>query len=240
MLILPAIDLRGGKCVRLFQGDYERETAYSEDPVAVAMAFEAQGAQWLHVVDLDGARGGTSHHLSILAHLREQTGLRIEFGGGIRTQESAHSALDSGADRVIIGSALVNDPEGAARMLAELGERAVAMIDGRAGKVATEGWTDAPGPSIVSLVRWVCEAGARRIAVTDIERDGTLKGPNLELLGEVLQASRVPVIASGGVSSLADLQALATLPITNLEGVIVGKALYEGRFTLSQAIEMLG
>lgn len=240
MLILPAIDLRGGRCVRLFQGDYGRETAYSEDPVAVARGFEADGAQWIHVVDLDGARGGAAVHLEILRNIRDRTGLRIEFGGGIRTLESAHAALAAGADRVLLGSVLVKDPEGAAGMLSDLGKQAVAMIDGRAGKVAIEGWTDAPGPSIVSLVRWACEVGAKRIAVTDIERDGTLEGPNLELLGEVLQASSVPVIASGGVSCMADLEALSSLPYGKLDGVIVGKALYEGRFTLAEAIGALG
>lgn len=237
MLILPAIDLRGGRCVRLYQGDYSQETAYSDDPVDVARGFEAEGASWLHVVDLDGARSGTSQHLEVLRSIKDRTGLQIEYGGGVRTLEAAHLALSAGASRVVLGSVLVKDPSEGSRVLAELGEQAVAMLDARAGNVAIEGWTTTAGPSIVAMAASVCKAGARRIAVTDIERDGTLGGPNLELLAEVLSASSVPVIASGGVSSLEDLAALAALPAGPLEGVIVGKALYEGRFTLRQAIQ---
>lgn len=236
MLILPAIDLRGGKCVRLYQGDYEQETCYSDDPVEVAKRFEAEGAEWLHVVDLDGARSGSSRHLDVLHTLRANTRLHIEFGGGIRTHEQALSAIASGASRIVLGSVLVKDPTEAAKILNTLGEQAVAMVDARGGKVATEGWQQSGGCSVVETVKRACQAGARRIAITDIERDGTLAGPNLELLEQVLEACEVPVIASGGVSCLEDVAALSSVPYSNLEGVIIGKALYEGRFTLHEAL----
>ncbi len=238
MLILPAIDLRGGKCVRLIQGDYGQETIYGDDPVKVALGFEEEGAEWIHIVDLDGAKAGrpSEEHLEVLRAIRRVSNVKVEWGGGIKDEDGLILALQAGATRVVIGSAIVKDPAFARRSFVRLGDRAVAGIDVRNRKVAVHGWLETSEVDVVETALLVKEMGARRIVLTDIGRDGMLTGPNLELLREVSEACGLPIVQSGGISSLDDLYALKALGEYAPEGVITGKAIYEGRFTVREAI----
>jgi phosphoribosylformimino-5-aminoimidazole carboxamide ribotide isomerase len=236
MLILPAIDIRDGRCVRLFQGDYSRETIYGDDPAEVAERFEAEGAAMLHVVDLDGARAGTPANLATLQRIARHVKIPLQFGGGIRSLAFANSALDAGASRVVAGSRLAEDENFAAAFFGELGERAVAGVDARDGRVAISGWTRTTALPASEFAVAMERLGAKRFVMTDVATDGTLAGPNLPFLGEMAARVSGRVIASGGISSLADLRNLAEAGIPNLEAVIVGKALYEGRFELAEAL----
>lgn len=239
MTILPAIDLRAGKCVRLVQGDYGQETVYGDDPVAVALGFEKEGATWIHIVDLDGAKAGHPDlaHLDVLRAIRRVSDVKIEFGGGIKNEEGLTAALDAGATRVVLGSAILKDPAFARRTFERLGDRAVAGIDARDRLVAVTGWLETSEIDAIQLSVRVRDMGARRIVLTDIGRDGMLTGPNLDLLREVTEACGLPIVQSGGISSLEDLDALRTLGPLAPEGVITGKAVYEGRFTVREAVE---
>ena len=236
MLILPAIDLIGGRTVRLVEGDYDRKTDYDLDPVAVAKGFEAEGAEWLHVVDLDGAKVGHPVNLDILRRIAEETHLKIEFGGGLRDFDSIDLALRAGATRVVLGSKIAKDLGFAAKSFATYGEQVVAGIDTRDGKVAVHGWLETGQDRGTDLAQRLEEMGCKRVITTDISRDGALIGPNLTSLTEMIEAVSIPVIASGGVSVLKDLEDLKGLAAPGIEGVIVGKALYEGRFTLAEAL----
>ncbi len=240
MLILPAIDLIGGRTVRLVQGDYARETDYGLDPVEVAKSFEADGAEWLHVVDLDGAKAGRPFNLSVLERIASATSMRVEFGGGLRDVAAIDAALSAGAARVVLGSRLARDLEFAGTVFDAYGDRVVAGIDTRDGFVSVEGWLDTGSVEGTVLAQRLVGMGCRRIITTDIARDGAMIGPNLEWLTAMLSAVDVPVIASGGVCSLGDLSSLRGLPAPGVEGVIVGKALYEGRFTVREAIRVAG
>lgn len=233
MLILPAIDLIEGRCVRLHQGDYAQETRYDQDPAELAAEWGKAGIDWVHVVDLEGAKAGTPKNLDAIRRICAVTSAKVEVGGGIRSRRDADAALEAGASRVILGSALLANRGEAVRILRDLGERAVVGLDCRDGKVAIHGWTETSHEDGVELARRLAPVGARFI-VTDIATDGTLQGPNLALLKRFVQEVERPVIASGGVSSLDDLRALAPLGV---EGAIVGKALYEGRFTVKQALD---
>jgi len=235
MTIYPAIDLRDGKCVRLFQGDYSQETIYADDPSEVAKRFEAEGAEALHVVDLDGARSGTPANLQAVGAIAKAVGIPVQFGGGIRTLQTAREALERGVHRVVIGSKLIDSPDFAEAIFGMLGESAAAGIDSREGMVAISGWTETSSISAVDLARRMEHLGARRFVVTDIARDGALQGPNLEFFKSMAGAVQGKVIASGGVTSLEDLDDVRRLGIPNIEGIIVGKALYEGRFQLGEA-----
>lgn len=239
MLILPAIDLIGGRTVRLTQGDYARVTDYDLDPVEVAKGFEREGATWLHVVDLDGAKAGAPVNLDVVRRIHAATGLQIEFGGGLRDLASVQSALSAGVARAVVGSRLAQDLDFARQAFDRFGERLVAGIDTRDGMVATHGWLETGSLGGVDLARRLVELGCRRIITTDIATDGAFTGPNLAWLTEMASAVPVPVIASGGVATLADFEALQALPAPGVEGVIVGKALYEERFTLSEALAAL-
>lgn len=237
MLILPAIDLIDGQCVRLRQGDYAETTLYHEDPLEVAKSFAEQGAEWLHLVDLDGAKAGKPHvkNLAVLKAIRDAGfGLKIEFGGGVRTELDLMTTLATGADRVVLGSMLTKSPE-VARECFKLGESVVAGIDARDGRVAVQGWTEDSELDALDLAKEFEAAGAQRFIVTDIATDGMLQGPNLEMLTRFATALPGKVIASGGVSNLEDLQAIKR--IGGVEGTIVGKAIYEGRFSVAQAID---
>ncbi len=236
MLIIPAIDLIGGKCVRLIQGDFDRETAYDLDPVDVARQFSDEGAEWLHVVDLDGAKGGSPENLEMLSRIAAASPAKIEFGGGLRSWEAIGRALGAGAARVVLGSVLLHDPELARRSFAELGDQIVAGIDCRNGKVATNGWLEDSDAEAAALAAEMASAGARRIILTDIARDGTLLGPNIGLLRDVAQAVRIPIVQSGGIGGPDDIRKLASLAEEAPEGVIVGKAIYEGRLSVREAI----
>jgi phosphoribosylformimino-5-aminoimidazole carboxamide ribotide isomerase len=237
MIVMPAIDIRGGRCVRLVQGDFSRETTYGDDPAEQASRFEGEGARWIHVVDLDGALQGAPINLHVVQAVRSAVRCSLQFGGGIRSLETAERVLAAGADRVVLGTRLLS--EGARELLKALGDRAVAGLDARHRMVAVRGWTESSPEDLVEFARKTAELGARRLAVTDVGRDGTMEGPNLALVAEVLDAVSVPVIASGGVGSLEDLRALRVLGDRGLEAVIVGRALYEGRFTLAEAVEAL-
>ena len=239
MIVLPAIDLRGGKCVRLVQGDYDQEMIYGDDPVSVALGFEEEGAVWVHIVDLDGAKAGrpSDAHLDAIRAIRRVSGIQIEFGGGIKDEEGLVSALDAGVTRVVLGSAIVKDPAFARRTFVRLAERAVAGIDVRDRKVAVHGWLETSEIDVVEMAVRVRDMGARRIVLTDIARDGMLTGPNLDLLREVHEVCGLPIVQSGGIASLRDFDDLDSLGAAKPEGVITGKAIYEGRFTVSEALE---
>ncbi len=235
VILYPAIDLRGGKCVRLRLGDFSQETVYGEDPVAVAKHFIAQGATWIHVVDLDGARSGRPEQLDIVRQIAA-LGTPVQMGGGIRSAASLDRALEAGVARVVVGSALVKDEAFAAWALSEHSERVAAGIDARDGLVAVSGWEEASSIRATELAHRLTEQGCRWIVFTDIARDGTLQGPNIPALEEMIAASSVSVIASGGVATLGDLEVLSTLPI---DGVIVGKAIYEGQFSVAEGVAKL-
>ncbi|MDQ6927509.1 MAG: 1-(5-phosphoribosyl)-5-[(5-phosphoribosylamino)methylideneamino]imidazole-4-carboxamide isomerase [Actinomycetota bacterium] len=238
MDLYPAIDLRGGRCVRLYQGDYGKETAYGTDPVTVAKRFAAAGARWIHVVDLDAARSGVPENRDIVAAIARAVSpqVSVEAGGGIRDKESAATMWASGVTRVVIGTAAVENPE----LVRELaGEHPVAVgLDARDGDAKVRGWTQPSGRTVVDLATWYEEAGVAALIVTDIARDGTLGGPDVEGMASLLEATSLDVVASGGVGSLADLESLASLEAggRRLAGVIVGKALHDGLFTVEEAI----
>lgn len=235
MIILPAIDLRNGKCVRLLQGRLEDETVFADDPVEMARRWQENGAEYLHLVDLDGAFQGAPVHLPVVQKIKEATGLPVELGGGIRDMATIAKVLASGVDRVILGTVAVSNPELLANACAEFGERIVLGLDARDGKVAIKGWVDVTEKSAVELACELKEKGVRRIIFTDISRDGMLSGPNLKSIEELASKTGIPVIASGGVNVLADIVNLKK--IAGVEGVITGKALYTGSLNLSEAIQ---
>lgn len=241
--IIPAIDLMGGRVVRLRQGLRTEQTAYFEDPSEPARAFLEAGARLIHVVDLDGAFGGHPANLELvrwIVRALEGTGCQIELGGGVRNLEAARQVLELGVSRVILGTAMFADPELLPRALAEFGpERVVAGLDARDGKLAVRGWEEVTSLDTLELARRVAAQGARRVIYTDIATDGMLIGPNLPAL-ERICASGLKVIASGGISSLEDVRTVARLEPLGVEGIIIGKALYEGRLTVAEAIAAAG
>ncbi len=233
--LYPAIDLRDGKVVRLLQGDYDQQTTYGDDPVAVAVSFAEAGARWIHVVDLDAARSGSPVNRPVVASIAAAVAGRasVQTGGGVRTVGDAQSLADAGVARVVMGSAAVADPS----LVAEASKVvAVAVgLDHRNGDVAVHGWTEGSGVQLADALGWFPTAAV--FVITDIARDGMLGGPDLEGLASAARATSIPVIASGGVSSLADIAALRDVP--GVAGVITGKALYEGRFTVHEALAEL-
>ncbi len=240
MLILPAIDLRGGRCVRLIQGDPEAETRYSDDPVAIAKAFLEAGAQWLHVVDLDGAFSGVGGNRSAIADIVHSVDVSVQVGGGIRCEEDVESLLGLGVRRVIIGTAAVENPELVRWSVEKYGPEAVAVaIDARDGRIATEGWQQLTSLDALALAQRMVEFGVRWAVYTDIGRDGMLAGPNVNAIRRFARESGLRVIASGGIASLEDLSRLAQVEADGVAAVIVGKALYEGVFTLPDALQLL-
>ena len=236
--ILPAMDLRGGHIVRLEEGDFERETAFSEDPTSVAVGFADDGATWIHVVDLDAARVGASAHGRVIAEIiaTVKRGTHIEVAGGLRTEQAAAAALESGAARVVIGTAAIRDSAFAGRLLAAHGAaRIVVAIDVRDDRAVGDAWSaNDPGVDAAEAIRRLADAGAETFEVTAIERDGLLSGPNLTLYDRLVRLDRGAIIASGGVASLYDIAALRAI---GCRGAIIGRALYEGRLTLRDAIE---
>ncbi|CAN5589629.1 1-(5-phosphoribosyl)-5-[(5-phosphoribosylamino)methylideneamino]imidazole-4-carboxamide isomerase [soil metagenome] len=239
--LYPAIDLRDGRCVRLHQGDYGRETVYGDDPVAQAEAFAAAGAPWIHVVDLDAARTGEPVNRPAIAAIAAAVDVPVQTGGGVRGEDAAEALLAAGVARVVVGSAAVEDP----RLVSRLGERHPGQVavglDHRGGEVRTRGWERASGRDLFDLVAELAVPGVAAFIVTDIARDATLAGADLDGLARVLAVTEVPVIASGGVGALDDLRALASLAVDGrrLAGAIVGKALYEGAFTVEEALSAL-
>jgi phosphoribosylformimino-5-aminoimidazole carboxamide ribotide isomerase len=241
VILYPAIDIRGGQAVRLLQGDYERETAYDADPVDAAARWAGEGAEFLHVVDLDGAKAGAPRNLEAVRRIAAAVECPIQVGGGLRDAAAVDAVLAAGAARVVIGTAALRDPEFLAAALAEHGERVVVSVDARGGKVSLSGWTEATDEDVAGAVAELGERGVARFLCTEIDVDGTMEGPALRELARIAAATPAQVIASGGVGTLADLEALAlggTLA-PNLEGAIVGRALYERKFSVAEGIAAL-
>ena len=234
MIILPAIDIRGGRCVRLRQGRFEEETVFDEDPAAVARRFEAKGAKWLHVVDLDGAREGEPRNLDRVRAIREAVGLKMEVGGGIRSTEAVEEVFGAGVDRIIVGTRAVRDP-GWLKEVAEKFPAQVALgLDARQGRVAVEGWKSPTERIAAEMLEAFAGLPLAAIIYTDIGRDGMMSGPNVAATTLVVAVARpIPVIASGGVTTVEDIRALAK---AGAAGAIVGRALYEGKLALEAAL----
>lgn len=240
MILLPAIDIREGRAVRLFQGDYERETRYDANPVEAAKRWALEGARYLHVVDLDGAKAGCPMNLDVVARIAAAVSCPIEVGGGLRSPAAVASVLAAGAERVVIGTAALRDPEFLETMLGAHGERVVVSIDSRGGKVSLAGWTETTETDAAEAMSQLALRGVGRFLFTPIEVDGTMDGPGFSQLAKVASASEAALIYSGGVGGLADLKALAEGAPANVEGVIVGRAIYEQRFTVGEANAVLG
>ena len=239
MILYPAIDVRGGKAVRLLQGDYERETTYDADPADAARRWAAAGAEFLHVVDLDGAKAGEPQNLDAIRRIATAVECPIQVGGGLRDDAAVAAVLGAGAERAVIGTAAMRDPDFLQAMVDAHGERIVVSVDAREGKVALAGWIEESEESATEAVAELTRRGVTRFLCTAIEVDGTMQGPALDQLEAIAAATTSQVIASGGVGDLSHLEALSRLTAPNIEGAIVGRALYEQRFTVSEAIEAL-
>jgi phosphoribosylformimino-5-aminoimidazole carboxamide ribotide isomerase len=235
MQIYPAIDLRGGKCVRLRRGDYSQETVFGDDPAAVARHWAGQGATYLHLVDLDGAKAGHPVNGDAVRRIVAAAGVPCQLGGGIRELEHVREVFSWGVARVILGTRALRDPEWAARVAGEFPKRVVVGIDANGGKVATDGWLNVSDRTAVELARTAAKWPIAAIVYTDISKDGMLEGPNAEATAELARAVDVPVIASGGVTTLDDVRTIMRL---NLSGCIIGRALYEGRLDLTTVLAM--
>jgi len=240
MQIIPAIDLLDGQCVRLHQGDYEQVTRFSDDPVAQALAWQHQGAERLHLVDLDGARTGEPVNDGVVRAITSALAIPVQLGGGVRSVERAEALLACGLDRVILGTVALEQPDVVRHLAARHPGRIVVGIDARDGLVATRGWLESSAVAATSLAASFEGSGVAALITTDIATDGTLAGPNLTFLRAMAQASSIPVIASGGVGDLADLLGLLSLAPLGVEGVIVGRALYDGRVDLAEALQAIG
>ncbi len=232
MEVIPAVDIRGGKCVRLYQGDYSQETVFFEDPATAALSWKTQGARRLHIVDLDGAAKGQTYNLGVIEAIVKKTGLPLQVGGGIRDEATVKKLLRF-ADRVILGTVAVENPELVRNLCQKFGEEIVVGIDARDGLVATRGWVNDTKLTAVELGQQMVELGVKRIIYTDIKRDGTLSEPNYDGVKEMVGGVKAKVIAAGGISELEHLRRLTELDV---EGAIVGMALYTGRIDLKQAL----
>jgi phosphoribosylformimino-5-aminoimidazole carboxamide ribotide isomerase len=238
MLVLPAIDLKAGEVVRLKQGDFERKTVYSQNPLEVAEDFAAKGAEWLHLVDLDGASGGESKNFNVIKKIAAETELKIQTGGGIRKKEDVKRLLDLGVKRAIIGTLAVKDPETLSEILTEFGAESILVsIDARDGKVATSGWLEASERDMLDFAKEMGALGVKYILYTDIGRDGMLSGPDFAGLKKLKSATELNIIASGGISSNQDLYDLAA---ADFYGAITGQAIYQGKVDLKEVLKKLG
>ena len=235
MLVIPAIDLRQGRCVRLFQGDPEQETVYGENPVEVACQWEKLGAKILHIVDLDGAFTGLSKNAAVVSAIGEAVGIPIQLGGGIRSREAVDRAFSAGVTRVILGTIAVEQPQLVQKLAADYGDRILVGLDSRHGKVAVKGWTESSAEQTAEFAARIEQWGIKEIIYTDIQRDGTLQGPDISGLEEILAKTALQVIMSGGISSADDLRALKPYG-DRVKGVIIGKALYSNQLTLQEAM----
>ena len=237
MLVIPAVDVRGGKCVRLYQGDYEQETVYSDDPALEGRRWARLGATWIHVVDLDGARSGAPANLDVVGRIVASSGARVQLGGGIRTLDDARRAIGLGVDRVIMGSAAVQSPEIVGELCREVGAEAVVVaVDVRDGYAVVDGWARATRTAAADLIARTALSGVRRFMYTDVTRDGTLTEPNLRAIEEVSAESDAHLLVAGGIASLEHLAAISRLGV---EGAIVGRALYTGDIDLGSALELV-
>ena len=233
MEIIPAIDLRGGNCVRLYQGDYAQETVFSDDPLAIAERWQAEGGQRLHIVDLDGAHSGNPANLAAITAITRRLDIPVQVGGGIRSVDTAATLLEAGAARIVIGTAAVANPDLVAELCRRFGgERVIVALDARDGRVAIRGWTETAPVTATELARRMADLGVRRLLYTDISRDGTLEEPNYAATAALARDSGLPVLAAGGVGAPAHIAQLAG---TGAEAAIIGRALYTGDITLAEA-----
>lgn len=237
MEVIPAIDIRGGRCVRLYQGDYARETVFSNDPVAVARRWAAEGALRLHLVDLDGARQGRPVNQRVIADIIRDVSVPVQVGGGVRDMAAIEELLAAGADRAILGTAAVREPDLVREACARYGEHIVVSVDAREGLAATEAWRETSEMRAEDLMRAMVELGVQRFVYTDITRDGTMTEPDFAAYRSAVKAVEAAIIASGGVASLEHLRRLASIGV---EGAIVGRALYDGRVELREALGEVG
>ncbi len=235
MRLYPAIDIIGGQCVRLSQGDYQKKTTFSEDPLAVAQKWEEQGGEFLHLVDLDGAKTGDMPNFDLIVSIAKKLKIPVEIGGGIRNMNAVTRYLESGVNRVILGTAAIQNPEFVKEAVEKYGNRIVVGIDAKDGMVAVSGWEEVSSVSALTLAKQMEEIGVQTIIYTDIATDGMLQGPNVSAMKEMVEHVSMNVVASGGVSSLADLEMLSQ---TGVEGAIVGKALYTGHMNLPDAVTL--
>jgi phosphoribosylformimino-5-aminoimidazole carboxamide ribotide isomerase len=240
MDVIPAIDLLGGRCVRLYQGDYQQAEVFGENPVEVAQRWAAQPIQWLHLVDLDGAKSGHPVNLQAISDIVQAVNVPVQVGGGLRDRQSVAQLLNLGVQRVIVGTVAVEQPHLVADLCQTFPGQIVVGIDARNGKVATRGWLETSSVQATDLAQQMADLGASAIIYTDIHRDGTLQGPNLEALREIAQVISLPVIASGGMSSVTDLLTLLALEPLGVNGVIIGRALYTGAIALNEALQAIG
>lgn len=239
MILFPAIDIQGGQCVRLRRGDFDEATVFSNDPVARAKQFEDEGAQALHVVDLDGARLGKMVNLSIVEEIADTVSIPVEYGGGIRTHEDLAMIKKSPINRVVLGTSAVTDQPLLMEAVRILEDRLVISVDAERGMVTTHGWQEKSSVSAIRFAGFLQKEGVRHILYTDIDRDGMMMGMNLDAVHELAEAVDIDIIASGGISDIIDLVHLKKLGLSNISSVIVGRALYEGKFTIAEARAIL-
>jgi phosphoribosylformimino-5-aminoimidazole carboxamide ribotide isomerase len=233
MEIIPAIDIRGGRCVRLYQGDYDQETVFYDDPVTAALTWYSQGARWLHVIDLDGAVAGEPKNMEVIGQIIREVGPSIELGGGIRQEVVAERLLRQGVGRIILGTAAIEDRELVKKLCQQFGDAIAVGLDARDGRIATHGWQKNSVADVMQLCQAMIDAGVRRFIYTDIKRDGTLTEPNFDMTKRLIAKTNVPVIVAGGIARLEHLRRLEELGV---EGAIIGKALYTGDIKLAEAI----
>ena len=233
MILFPAIDIRDGKCVRLIQGDYAQEIIYNDSPTNMAQEWQNQGAEYIHVVDLDGAKTGNSANKQAIEAIAKAVSVPVQVGGGIRNMDIVDSHIENGVARVIIGTAAIQDPEFLKKAVEKYGDKIAVSIDARNGLVATDGWTETSDVKAVDLLQDLAEIGVKTVVYTDIMKDGMLQGPNFEELKIMDEASSINIIASGGVSTEEDIKKLAT---EDMYGAIIGKALYEGNLSLKKLL----
>ncbi|HZK17690.1 MAG TPA: 1-(5-phosphoribosyl)-5-[(5-phosphoribosylamino)methylideneamino]imidazole-4-carboxamide isomerase [Clostridia bacterium] len=239
MELIPAIDLRLGRCVRLVRGRVENETIYSENPLEMAQYWEEQGAERLHVVDLDGAFTGSPQNMGVIKEIAGSVKIPVQVGGGIRETDTIEELLDAGVNRVILGTVAILKPEFVGEVCEQFGEAIVVGIDAKKGKVAIEGWGVTSEKDAVVLAREMGELGIKRVIFTDVNRDGTLEGPNIGATAELARKTGLKVVASGGVSTIDDLKAIKPLEEVGVEGIIVGKALYAETLSISEALALM-
>lgn len=237
MEIIPAVDIKGGKCVRLYQGDYDQETVFNEDPVTAALTWYSQGARWLHIVDLDGAAAGEPQNVEVVEAITKESGLLIELGGGIRQEEVAEKLLHQGVSRIILGTAAIENKELVRKLCQQFGEAIAVSLDARDGKIAIKGWRKNTVFEVLRLSQEMVDTGVKRFIYTDIKGDGTLTEPNFDMISRLLAEATVPIIVAGGVCKLDHLQRLKELGV---EGAIIGKALYTGDIDLREAMVNFG
>lgn len=235
MLVIPAIDLHRGRCVRLYQGDPTRETVYGNNPLEVAHQWEELGAKMLHIVDLDGAFTGQSKNRIVICSIAEELRIPLQLGGGIRSEEAVEKAFSAGVSRIILGTLAIENPTLASSLAQEYGERVLVGIDSRNGKVAVKGWTESSEVETVELAKRIEQWGIKEVIYTDIQKDGTMQGPDIQGIEQLIEQTSLQVIVSGGISSLEDLQSLKPYG-KRLGGVIIGKALYSNQLTLPDAM----